>query len=59
MAHTDRHNIVEINLIHIKGSEMPADALSRQPQIEMAKKAKDDIRGIKLTSSTALILHFQ
>jgi hypothetical protein len=53
-ALTHKMNDMEIDLIHIKGNEMPADALSRQPLIETAKQAREDIRGIKLTSSTVI-----
>jgi hypothetical protein len=53
-ALTHKMNDMEIDLVHIKGNEMPADALSRQPLIEIAKQAREDIRNNKLTSSTVV-----
>jgi hypothetical protein len=51
---THKMNKMEIDLVHIKGNEMPADALSRQPLINVAKQAREDVRNNKLTSATVI-----
>ena len=50
-------NRMDIELIHMRGDAMPADALSRQPmaenhpEVKEARQAREETRQAKATSS--------
>ena len=44
-------NELDINLVHIRGDTMPADALSRQPMIEVAQQARRETRQAEATAT--------
>ena len=44
-------NELDIELIHIRGDAMPADALSRQPMVEVAQQARRETKQAEATST--------
>ena len=44
-------NELDINLVHIRGDTMPADALSRQPMIEVSQQARRETLQAEATAT--------